>query len=42
MRAVLASAEIEKKRKYLDAVEFRRGTFTPFVMVFWVKRREIL
>ena len=36
VRAVLASAE-QKKRKYLDAVEFRRGkfrrgTFTPFVL----------
>ena len=32
VRSVLASAESEKKRKYFDAVEFRRGTFTPFVL----------
>ena len=30
--AVLCSAEQEKKRKYLAAVEERRASFTPFVV----------
>ena len=30
--AVLQSAEEEKKRKYNDAVEARRGSFSPFVV----------
>ena len=30
--AILSSAEQEKKRKYLEAVEARHASFTPFVM----------
>ena len=30
--AVLASAEEEKKRKYLSAAELRHASFTPFVV----------
>ena len=30
--AVLASAEEEKKRKYLSAAESRRSSFTPFIV----------
>ena len=32
MDAVLASAEQEKKRKYLSAAETRHASFTPFVV----------
>ena len=31
-KAVLATSEIEKKRKYSGAAEMRRATFTPFVV----------
>ena len=32
MHQVIRSAEDEKKLKYADAVEERRGSFTPFVV----------
>ena len=32
MQAVLSSAEQEKKAKYCNAAEFRRASFSPFVI----------
>ncbi len=32
VKAVLATSEIEKKKKYSEAAELRRATFTPFVL----------